>query len=62
MNITPIRNEKDYQEAFGRLHLIFDAKKGRLKGDELEILSILSDLSAPSLRRRIFGCSISGIF
>lgn len=43
MNIKPIRNEKDYQKALNRLELIFDAKKGTVKGDELEILSILID-------------------
>jgi HTH-type transcriptional regulator/antitoxin HigA len=43
MNIKPIRNEKDYQRALNRLELIFDAKKGTVKGDELEILSILID-------------------
>lgn len=43
MKIAPIRNEKDYQKALKRLELIFDAKKGSEKGDELEILSILID-------------------
>ena len=43
MKIAPIRNEKDYQSALKRLELIFDAKKGSEKGDELEILSILID-------------------
>ena len=43
MNITPIRNEKDYQKALDRLEVIFDAKKGSDQGDELEILSILID-------------------
>jgi len=43
MKIAPIRNEKDYQNALKRLELIFDAKKGSVKGDELEILSILID-------------------
>jgi HTH-type transcriptional regulator/antitoxin HigA len=43
MNIKPIRNEKDYQNALERLELIFDAKKGTEYGDELEILSILID-------------------
>ena len=43
MNIAPIRNEKDYQKALEQLELIFDAKKGTEKGDELEILSILID-------------------
>lgn len=43
MNIVPIRNEKDYQKALDRLEVIFDAKKGTEEGDELEILSILTD-------------------
>ena len=43
MNIAPIRNEEDYQNALIRLEVIFDAKKGTVQGDELEILSILID-------------------
>ncbi len=43
MKITPIRNEKDYQNALERLEVIFDAIKGSEQGDELEILSILID-------------------
>lgn len=43
MKISPIRNEKDYQNALDRLEEIFDAKKGTEQGDELEILSILID-------------------
>jgi len=43
MNISPIRNENDYQQALTRLEEIFDAKKGTESGDELEILSILID-------------------
>ncbi|MFC4874796.1 helix-turn-helix domain-containing protein [Negadavirga shengliensis] len=43
MNITPIRNQEDYQKALDRLEEIFDAKKGTELGDELEILSILID-------------------
>ena len=43
MEIRPIRNQKGYQRAIDRLALIFDAKKGTDKGDELEILSILID-------------------
>jgi HTH-type transcriptional regulator/antitoxin HigA len=43
MNIAPIRNEKDYQNALKRLEIIFDAKRGTEQGDELEILSILID-------------------
>lgn len=43
MKITPIRNEKDYQNALERLEVIFDSKRGTDQGDELEILSILID-------------------
>ncbi len=43
MNIKPIKTEKDYEQALERLDMIFDAKKGTKKGDELEILSILID-------------------
>lgn len=43
MEISPIRNEKDYQNALARLEVIFDAKRGTKDGDELEILSILID-------------------
>jgi HTH-type transcriptional regulator/antitoxin HigA len=43
MKITPIHNEKDYQNALERLKEIFDSKKGTEQGDELEILSILID-------------------
>ena len=43
MNIKPIRNEEDYQNALERLEIIFDAKRGTDEGDELEILSILID-------------------
>ena len=43
MNVSPIRNENDYQSALKRLEVIFDAKKASNEGDELEILSILID-------------------
>ena len=43
MNIKPIKNEKDYQQALARLELIFDAKKGSAQGDELAVLAILID-------------------
>lgn len=43
MNIKPIKNETDYQNALDRLETIFDAKMGTPEGDELEILSILID-------------------
>src|SRR6476620_6951186 len=41
MNIKPIKNEIDYEQALTRLELIFDAKKGSPQGDELEVLGIL---------------------
>jgi HTH-type transcriptional regulator/antitoxin HigA len=43
MNIKPIKTKKDYQHALERLEVIFDAKKGTVEGDELEILGILID-------------------
>ncbi|MEQ8302039.1 MAG: helix-turn-helix domain-containing protein [Cyclobacteriaceae bacterium] len=43
MNLKPIKNKEDYQQALERLELIFDAKKGTKAGDELEILGILID-------------------
>lgn len=43
MNISPIRNNDDYQKALERLEELFDAKKGTPEGDELEILAILID-------------------
>lgn len=41
MNVKPIRTKKDYQQSIDRLEVLFDAKKGTKKGDELEILGIL---------------------
>ncbi len=43
MEISPIRNERDYKNSLKRLEAIFDSKKGTKEGDELEILSILID-------------------
>ncbi|MEO6833600.1 MAG: helix-turn-helix domain-containing protein [Chitinophagaceae bacterium] len=43
MNIKPIKTIIDYEEALARLELIFDAKKGTEKGDELELLGMLVD-------------------
>lgn len=43
MQLTPIRNESDYQEALETLETVFDAKRGTPEGDHLEILSILVD-------------------
>lgn len=41
MNVKPIKTKKDYEQALGRLEIIFGAKKGTKEGDELEILGIL---------------------
>jgi len=41
MNIKPIKNENDYNQALERLEIIFDAESGTMEGDELEILGIL---------------------
>ena len=43
MNIKPIKTKKDYEQALARLEVIFDAKKGTAKGDELELLGMLVD-------------------
>jgi HTH-type transcriptional regulator/antitoxin HigA len=43
MNIKPIKTKKDYEQALARLEVIFDAKKGSPKGDELELLGMLVD-------------------
>ena len=43
MNIRPIKTKKDYEQALLRLEVIFDAKKGTPKGDELELLGMLVD-------------------
>ncbi len=43
MNIKPIKTKKDYNQALARLEVIFDARKGTTKGDELEILGMLID-------------------
>ena len=41
MNIKHIKPKKDYEQAMARLEVIFDAKKGTAKGDELELLGML---------------------
>ena len=43
MNPKTIKTEVDYQAALQRLEVIFDAKKGTLEGDELDLLSQLID-------------------
>ncbi|MDQ8003941.1 MAG: helix-turn-helix domain-containing protein [Pedobacter sp.] len=41
MKLRPIKTENDYNLALERLDEIFDAKKGSMEGDELEILGVL---------------------
>ena len=41
MEIKPIKTEKDYEKALGRLELIFDALPNSKEGDEAEVLSML---------------------
>ncbi|TLP75661.1 type II toxin-antitoxin system HigA family antitoxin [Maribacter sp. ACAM166] len=41
MNLKPIKSDKDYQEALGRLEVIFDAPIDSKEGDEAEILSLM---------------------
>lgn len=43
MNIKPIKNDEDYEEALRRLEVIFDAVPNTLEGDEADILSMLID-------------------
>jgi HTH-type transcriptional regulator / antitoxin HigA len=43
MNIKLIKRKKDYEKAMEILEVIFDAKKGSVEGDELEVLAILVD-------------------
>lgn len=41
MTVKPIKTKKDYNQALAKLEAVFDAKKGTVEGDELEVLSIL---------------------
>jgi HTH-type transcriptional regulator/antitoxin HigA len=43
MEIKPIKNQNDYNQALERLEVIFDTKMGTPEGDELEVLGILID-------------------
>lgn len=43
MNIKPLKNEQDYEQALERLEVIFDAPANSKEGDEAEILSLLID-------------------
>lgn len=42
-NYKIIKTETEYEQALQRLDIIFDAKKGTVEGDELELLSFLID-------------------
>lgn len=41
MNIKPIRNESDYQQALKKVDELWDAKPDTTKGDELDVLTTL---------------------
>jgi len=41
MTLKLLKTKKDYQAALHRLEIIFDAKPGTSRGDELEVLGIL---------------------
>lgn len=41
MTVKPIKTKRDYDQALKRFEEIFDAGKGSVEGDELEVLSIL---------------------
>jgi HTH-type transcriptional regulator/antitoxin HigA len=43
MTIKPIKTEADYNEALGRLEIIFDAKIGTIESDEADILGLMID-------------------
>ncbi|QKJ31930.1 helix-turn-helix domain-containing protein [Mucilaginibacter mali] len=43
MEIKLIKTAEDYQQALGRLEVIFDALPGTKEGDELEVLGVLID-------------------
>tara|TARA_R110000787_G_scaffold87450_1_gene186271 strand:- start:76 stop:234 length:159 start_codon:yes stop_codon:yes gene_type:complete len=41
MDISIIKNEKQYQTYLKFMHEIFDAKHGTLEGDELDLLALV---------------------
>ncbi len=41
MDISIIKNEKQYQTYLKRMHEIFDAKNGTPEGDELDLLALV---------------------
>jgi len=44
MNIKPIRNDEDLQNAFRQLDRVFQAEKGTAEADEMEILVTLIEV------------------
>ena len=58
MNINLIKTENDYNQALERLEIIFDAKKGTIEGDELELLGILINPRSRRYAVNIY-CSIA---
>jgi len=41
MDIRPIKSERDYERALGRIEQLMDAKPGSKAGDELDVLTVL---------------------
>lgn len=44
MNIRPIKNRQDYEDALRRIEKLMSAKSGTAKGDELDVLATLVDV------------------
>jgi HTH-type transcriptional regulator/antitoxin HigA len=43
MDIRPIKSERDYERALGRIEQLMDAKPGSKTGDELDVLTVLGE-------------------
>ncbi len=41
MDIQPIKNEKDYNEALAEIEMLWGAEEGTEKGDKLDVLLVL---------------------
>jgi len=41
MNIKPLKNEQDYDDALARIDQLMDSEFGSPEGDELDVLSVL---------------------
>ena len=52
MDISIIKNEKQYQTYLKFMHEIFDAKHGTLEGDELDLLALVIE----NMRMNIILC------